>query len=155
MTQPSTRRYSCGGVRLESAGAPVRLALWLLLPAALIGCSAPPTQPEAGATGHGNRCRGTVLTEQIATDTVVQTATKPLATGAEATCDVAAVVVRAGQELICKRLLLPLMGPPSSLVADRPCPAPDSLDKILPRNSKCDLQAALVQMDVDGAASLQ
>ncbi|MBI1916959.1 MAG: phosphatidylserine/phosphatidylglycerophosphate/cardiolipin synthase family protein [Planctomycetes bacterium] len=160
MSQPNTRTNPWGGARLASAGAPTRLALWLLLPSVLAGCQVPPAQPETGATGHGNCCRGIVLTQQLVADSAVQTATMPLATGAQAACDAGAVVLRAGQELVCKRLVLPLAGPPGPLDPDRTCRDSDrrgchAFAAKAWRSSKRDLQAALVQIDVDGGAALR
>src|SRR5438874_12870005 len=120
MSQPHTRTNPCRRARRAVAGALSRCAVWALLLGTLAGCQVPPAQPETGATGHGNWPRGAVLTKQLVADTAVQTTASPLATGIEATTDVASVVVRAGQELVCNRLVLPLGGPPSELEPDRP-----------------------------------
>src|SRR6266540_900741 len=150
MSQPNTRTnaLAANGRRKPAGAVPAGLrrpfAAWACLLCALAGCQAPPAQPETGATGHGDRSRGKALTEQLVADTAVQTATAPLATSSQAVCDVAAVVVRAGQELVCKRLVLPLTGSPCPLGADRSRPAgagsPDAshLEAILKHISKHD-----------------
>src|SRR5262245_7545063 len=155
MSQPNTRPNSCGGARPPGVGVPVRRALWACLLGALAGCQVPPAQPETGATGHGDRTRGKVLAEQLAADTAVQTATDPLATSSQAVEDAAAVIVRTGQELVCKRLVLPLTGSPAPLAPDRSCLDARHLEAALRHISKHDLEAALIEMDLDGETSLR
>src|SRR5262249_4374329 len=99
--------------------------------------------------------RGAVLTKQLVADTALQTASSPLATGAEAATDVASVVARAGQELVGKRLVQPLAGTPCEVEPDRPCLDVDRLERVLRRISQRDLRPALVQMDLDGEAALR
>jgi cardiolipin synthase len=155
MSQLNTRTNPCRGARRAVAGALYRCASWALLLGALAGCQVPPAQPETGATGHGNWPRGVVLTKQLVADTAVETATSPLATGAEAATDVAAVIARAGQEFVCNRLVLPLGGPPSELEPDRPSLDADQLEKVLGHVLKRDLEPAQVEIELDGATSLR
>src|SRR5215510_2463469 len=108
MFPPNTCTNPCRGILS-------RAAAWAMLLGALAGCQVPPAQPETGATGHGNWCRGVVLTRQLVADTAVQTATSPLTSSAQAAGDAGAILVRAGQELVCKRLVLALAGQPGPL----------------------------------------
>src|SRR5947209_4329096 len=118
MPPPNTHKHARGR-------APARRALWACLLGALAGCHAPPARPETGATGHGDCCRGVVIGRQVAGDTAVRSATQPLRTGALAVCDVVGTACRAGQELVCNRLLLPLGGPPGPVAPDRPALDPE------------------------------
>src|SRR5262245_3494774 len=149
MPPPLPDTNSCGRAGLARRG------LWACLLGALAGCHAPPARPETGATGHGDCARGAVIARQVVGDTAVEAATRPLRTGGLLASDVAGAVCRAGQEWVCKRIILPLGGSPGPVAPDRISLDPDCLEAVLKKESAGGLRPALVEMDLDGEAALR
>jgi cardiolipin synthase len=132
--------------------------LWacLLVAFASNGCQLPQAQPEATSPGPGDCSRGVVLARQLVADTAVQTVVQPLDTGAMVAYNTAATVQRFARELVCRRLLVPLAGPPGPLAPafSRECLHPVNLEFDLNKACGKHLRPALLHLYLDGEDAL-
>ena len=145
--RPSRRRP-----RSRRQTVPFALAACLLCVTA--GCRMPPAQPETRSPGRGDCPRAKVFAHQLVADTATQTAVHPVQTSYTAAYNTVATLGRLGKELVCKRLLMPLCGPPGVLDPDRPCLDATGLEHDMGKLSRKKLQPALVRLLLDGEEAL-
>ena len=117
----------------------------------LAGCRVPPAKP---AACDRNAPRKLLLARQIAEDTAVVGAVRPLRTGYAVVTEPVAYLQAGAVGLLYKRLALPFFPEPPPIDPNRPTLDPEVLEAKLRRAARNELAPADIRLMIDGAEAL-